>query len=604
MRKNLVAAIIVLTLLSVSIRAYAVSSEQTPANSTRSAAEDLERVYGIDYSRTIFSQVSQSSFRDYIIKLTENGSRWIASPSSSSEANIAARNWIADELTSVSNTRIQAEILGEYNSVLGRLPGYLSGDCPAILVGGHFDSTIEAAGANDDGAGVAGMLELARVLSLYNWPLDVYFGAWNAEEIGLIGSSEVANILNERDVDLLVHYNVDMLLVPNPYSPTVLMAYPIGSYHDGEYWADLPMTMSSNYGQDGIEPVPSSNFTGWYSSDHWPFIQEGYVRSLFAHESGFAYDAAYHTSGDIWSNPLYDYGVATEAVKSIGASIAFTMSRAFQQMVHGTEKFDLEPDSCRNFSIVISKATTLNITSRWWGGPITASLYGPNDEPVNQVVRNDTSPWVASRLMEQAITMSGVYEIQVLNHGSSKTGYEVSWEFDSDIDGNGVPDSQEFWFDVAYFSIDSDSDALSDAQEMILGTSPIDDDSDTDGMPDGWEVDNGFDPMDPSDAAADDDGDTLTNLSEYLFGCSPRLVDSDSDQMPDNYEVEHDLNPTVNDALEDPDNDLVSNLDEYLAGTDPRYAELRLERMLIPVVAIAGVALILAGAVYVWHKRQ
>ena len=603
MRKNVVAAIILLTLLLVSIRTNAVTSEQTPVNSTRSAAEDVERVYGIDYSRAIFTQVSQSSFRNYIIKLTENGSRWITSPSSASEANIAARSWIANELTSVSNARIQVEILGEYDSVLGRLPGYLPVDCPAILVGGHFDSVTVAAGANDDGTGVAAMLELARVLSQYNWPLDVYFGAWNAEEIGLIGSGEVANILNERDVDLLVHYNVDMLLVPNPYSPTVLMAYPVGSYQDGEYWADLPMSMSSNYGQNRIEPVSSSDFTGWHSSDHWPFIQKGYVRSLFAHESGIAYDTAYHTAGDIWSNPLYDYGIAVETVKSIGASIALIMSRAYQQSVHGTERFNLESESTKSVSIVISGATTLNLKSRWWGGPITVSLYGP-DELVNQVVKDYSSPWAASVLLQQAVAVPGVYEVRVLNHGSSSTGYELFWEFDSDIDGNGVPDSQEFWFDITYFSIDSDSDSLSDAQEMILGSSPIDDDSDSDGMPDGWEVNNGFNPMNPSDAAADDDGDTLTNLSEFLFGCSPHLVDSDSDQMPDNYEVEHELDPTVDDALEDPDNDLVPNLDEYLADTDPQYAELRLQRMILPVAATAGVALVSAGVIFLWYKRR
>ena len=604
MRKNLVSAIILFTLLSVSIRICTVSSEQIPVNSMRSAEEDLGRVYGIDYSGVIFAQVSQSSFRDYIIKLTENGSRWISSPSSASEANVAARSWIANELTSVSNGRIQVEILGEYSSVLGRLPGYLPVDCPAILVGGHLDSVTVSAGANDDGTGVAAMLELARVLSQYNWPLDVYFGAWNAEEIGLIGSGEVANILHERDVDLLVHYNVDMLLVPNPYSPTVLMAYPIGSYQDGEYWADLPMTMSSNYGQDRIEPVPSSDFTGWHSSDHWPFIQEGYVRSLFAHESGIAYDTAYHKAGDIWSNPLYDYGIAIEAVRAIGASIAVIMSRAYQQSVHGSERFSLESLSTKNISIVVSGATTFNLSSRWWGGPITVSLYGPDDELVNQVVKDHASPWAASVLLQQAVTVPGVYEVRVLNHGSSTTGYELFWEFDSDIDGNGVPDSQEFWFDVMYFTVDSDSDSLSNAQEMILGTSPNEDDSDSDGMPDGWEVNNGFNPMDPSDAEADDDGDTLTNLSEFLFGCSPHLADSDSDQMPDNYEVEHDLDPTVNDALEDPDNDLVSNLEEYLADTDPQYAEPRLERVILPVAATAGAALVSAGVVFLWYKKR
>ena len=61
--------------------------------------------------------------------------------------------------------------------------------------------------------------------------MDMY-----GEEIGLFGSDEVSRIFIDRDVELLAYYNIDMLLVPDPEASTgdeILMAYPIGFYHEG-----------------------------------------------------------------------------------------------------------------------------------------------------------------------------------------------------------------------------------------------------------------------------------------------------------------------------------------------------------------------------------
>jgi hypothetical protein len=603
MKTIVLGAVICFSLLSTSVGIAFFPHPLKVIDTSYAASEKIERVYGVDLSRTIFQAISEDSFRNYIIKLTENGSRWIQSPTLASEANIAARNWINEELLRVSDNRIEVEILGQHHSILGRLPGYLPINVPAILIGGHYDSVPAGPGANDDGTGIATILELARVLSQYKWPLDIYFGAWNAEEIGLFGSSEVAHILDERGIELLVHYNVDMLLVPHPERLSVLMAYPIGSYQNGKYWADLPSALSSNYGHNRIEPISSSDFSGWQSSDHWPFIQEGYARSLFAHESGFVYDYAYHTGGDVWNNQLYNYRVAIEGVKAIGASIAFSMRRAYQQLIIENYKLILGPGSQKNYSITITGPTLINVTSRWWGGLITFKLYDPQNQLLSNVIRDETSPWEMSVVIKQTVSTEGIYKLFVLNHGSTSTGCDLTYEYNSDIDGNSIPDSEEFWFDTSYFSLDSDFDSLSDAQEMIIGTSWMSEDTDHDSMPDKWEIDNGLDPLDPSDALGDEDGDTLTNLEEYQYGCNPHLVDSDFDKMPDYFEVAHNLNPTYNDSIDDPDHDLVSNLDEYLEGTDPQYAELRIERLVAPITVFLVVTIMIVAGIFLWHKK-
>jgi len=603
-------AIIFLSLLVSSIGTSIVPAQtyqiQETSLSFAPPTESLERIYGEDYSMDIWESVSESSFRNYVKLVTENGSRWIVTPEHYSDQNGEAREWIAEELSRVSSGRIEVEIIGEYQSVVGRLPGYLPMEGPAFLVGGHLDSVIEASGANDDGTGIAAMLEIARVMSQYEWPLDIYFGAWNAEEIGLRGSREVAHEFNRRGVNLLVHYNVDMLLVPDPVDSTVLMGYPEGSYNLGQYWADLTVQMSNTYGNGIIEPLISTEFPGWERSDHMSFIQQGFESSLFAHESGGAYDEWYHTFGDVWDNEAYDYEIGAEAVKSIGAAIAFTQARAYQIPVHGERSFDIIPGHERNIFMTITTETSINVSSRWWGGGATYSIYDPEGHLIEEIAFDDASPWESSIVLETPVSIQGVYQLRVYNHRGTTTGFDLSWVHDSDIDRNSITDSEEFWFgfDVDLFSTDQDSDTLTDAYEMIIGTDWESSDSDSDELPDNWELDYGLDPLDPSDALDDEDGDNLTNLEEFTYGSNPLLIDSDKDEIPDKWEIENDLNPSVDDASEDPDNDQITNLEEYRAGSDPNLAEVGPLSDLIIQVLPAGVIFAMLAASFFRYRRR
>lgn len=565
----------------------------------------IERVYNTDYSKQIFNSVSLDSFRDFIIKLTENGARPAGTPANLGENNIAARNWIVEELQAVSNGRIEVEVLGNYASVLGKLPGYLPVDAPALMVGGHYDSVGSAPGANDDATGVAAALELARVMSRYNWPLDIYFGCWNAEEIGLLGSTEVSRIFRDRNIELLVYYNVDMLLVPDPDAlpgGDILMAYPIGYYHQGEYWADLTRAMSQNYGYHMIQPIMSSDFSGWQRSDHYPFTQQGYT-ALFAHESGFEYDIAYHTLQDVWDNPLYNYTVATEGVKAIGGAMAFTMARAYGVPTRHNLNFTLIPSQERDHTFAITTPTTINVTCRWFGGGTAISLYDNNDQLVTQMVDSDASPWEQSQIISQSVTNEGLYRLHIANYGRTIVGHEIGLVYDTDIEGNDILDSEEFWFDPEYFSTDLDLDTISDAHEMLIGTLHTSNDSDSDSLPDPWEIEHNLDPLDASDAAGDKDSDGVLNLQEYLYNCNPNNPDTDSDTMPDLWEIENSLDPTIDDSLEDPDYDAVTNVKEYEDGTDPHFVEFRPDRLVVPTFAVGSVAAIIVVAYWTIRRR-
>jgi Zn-dependent M28 family amino/carboxypeptidase len=87
-----------------------------------------------------------------------------------------------------------------------------------VMVGAHLDSVPAGPGINDDGSGVAAVLETALQLgSSPNVHNAVRFGFWGAEELGLLGS---ANYVQSLGVDALkdvaLYLNFDMIASPNP----------------------------------------------------------------------------------------------------------------------------------------------------------------------------------------------------------------------------------------------------------------------------------------------------------------------------------------------------------------------------------------------------
>jgi hypothetical protein len=82
------------------------------------------------------------------------------------------------------------------------LVAFKPGDSPeAVLVGAHHDSVPGSPGADDNGAGVAALLELARVVAPVRFRRSIILAALDMEEIGLIGTRALLPTLRrERPV--------------------------------------------------------------------------------------------------------------------------------------------------------------------------------------------------------------------------------------------------------------------------------------------------------------------------------------------------------------------------------------------------------------------
>jgi hypothetical protein len=114
------------------------------------------------------------------------------------------RNEMSNKPTMTANVTIDASIgTGPHYTVIGRLQGSTNPD-KMIIVSAHYDTVMDS-GFCDNGAGVAGMLDLAKVFSeaarngVYRSRYTLVFIAFAAEELGLVGS---INYVNQHRSDL------------------------------------------------------------------------------------------------------------------------------------------------------------------------------------------------------------------------------------------------------------------------------------------------------------------------------------------------------------------------------------------------------------------
>ena len=156
------------------------------------------------------------------------------------------------------------------------------GSGPAvIMLGGHLDSVFEGPGINDNGSGVAALLEIARGLVTQGLPdgVAVRIGLWGGEELGTIGSRAYVDGLGD---EVIAYLNLDMAGSLNGAN----LVYEEAGAAAGS--ADITAAYEAWFDDRG-EPTETVDLGG--SSDHFGFIAAGIpTGGLFAGatESGSA----------------------------------------------------------------------------------------------------------------------------------------------------------------------------------------------------------------------------------------------------------------------------------------------------------------------------
>ncbi|MCP4704779.1 MAG: Zn-dependent exopeptidase M28, partial [candidate division Zixibacteria bacterium] len=176
-----------------------------------------------------------------------------------------------------------------------------------VVVGAHRDAVPNSPGADDNGTGTCGVLEIARILGEIETELTIVFVLFDAEEQGLHGSWHYANRAASQGDSIVMMLNMDMIAFYQ--NSTEASLYAGDNRLHADLWADLAATLT------GINISGINAGTSAYS-DHHPFDQNGYD-VVFVAERIFS--NVYHTPQD--STTYLDYDYFTRMVQ---ASLATT----------------------------------------------------------------------------------------------------------------------------------------------------------------------------------------------------------------------------------------------------------------------------------------
>jgi Zn-dependent M28 family amino/carboxypeptidase len=135
------------------------------------------------------------------------------------------------------------------------------------MLGAHLDSVVDGPGINDNGSGVAALLELADALRDTVPAATIRLAFWGGEELGLAGSSSYVRNLSEEERGRIVAYlNADMLASSNGIAGVYDQA---GTAGGSDAIRDA---LSAAVERQGGVPEPIDLGGG---SDHQPFVQAG-----------------------------------------------------------------------------------------------------------------------------------------------------------------------------------------------------------------------------------------------------------------------------------------------------------------------------------------
>ena len=244
-----------------------------------------------------------------------------------------AADYIADQLMRFGYT-VTLDPVDSSENVIAKLPGQLNPD-KTFVIGAHFDTVSGSPGADDNASGVAGMLEIARVLKDVQPDFSIEFVGFALEERGPLGnvhrgSRQYVQSAAAQDRDLIGMISLEMIgyfsneansQTPFFNSPPCLAVSEEGRTI-GDFIApignDNSATLLKMFQQAAARYVPDllvltgqvtgngSCFPDTRRSDHAPFWDEGYQALMITDMANFR-NPNYHQPSDTLETINFDF---------------------------------------------------------------------------------------------------------------------------------------------------------------------------------------------------------------------------------------------------------------------------------------------------------
>lgn len=302
---------------------------------------------------TLIAEVDTDSLSSYVRQLQAFPGRV-----NGTQSNRDSRDWIYDKFAdfgydSLFTDPFEVYLSGAWTTCYNVVATKTGATFPNIhvVVGAHFDAVPGSPGADDNGSGTAGVLELARILRDVETELTFVFVAFDAEETGLNGAWHYADRAASQGQQIISMLNMDMIAYLGNTTEAALYFGPDRSYAD--LWVALA---------DSLLGVTGNLSGASASSDHYPFSQNGYPVVFVAEEE---FSSVYHTAHD--STTYMDFNYMTLLVKASLATV-FVVGTPQPTLVIGY------PSGLPEWVEPFSPTTIqVQVTSAWGGVPVPGS---------------------------------------------------------------------------------------------------------------------------------------------------------------------------------------------------------------------------------------
>ena len=190
-----------------------------------------------------------------------------------------------------------------------------------VLVGAHYDVYGELPGADDNASGVAGLLELSRLLAARRLDSPVELVAFSTEEPPYFGGPEMGSAAHARSIQAAgVHVKamigLEMIGFFSPTQPYTTLPLYLVYPGTGDFitiagrWADRSLARDFKRCFRGATPVPALSYSGPVGigadlSDHRNYWAAGYP-AIMVTDTAFMRNSNYHTDHDLPSTLDFD----------------------------------------------------------------------------------------------------------------------------------------------------------------------------------------------------------------------------------------------------------------------------------------------------------
>jgi hypothetical protein len=285
----------------------------------RSAA----RAVRVDWIADLVNAVSRASLEATLTHVVSFPTRY-----STSVDYTHVGSWAHDQLELLNyTTQIQNITVDGSTShnLIADKPGGGASPRDVVLITAHLDSIniqggplAPAPGADDNGSGSAGLLEMARVFATHQSAQDLRFVLFGGEEEGLFGSTQyVASLAEAERSRISAVVNMDMIGTMNTSTRRVMLEGAPVSQTVINGLADAAATYTDLTVETSLHP---------FASDHVPFIQAS-IPAVLTIEGADSTNGNIHSINDTIEHINYDL-----VVEVLRMNVAFLANAIGQAM--------------------------------------------------------------------------------------------------------------------------------------------------------------------------------------------------------------------------------------------------------------------------------